>query len=95
MSEPVRIVGQTEDGTKVLGGAYYMWETHGLPLDVFIDSCKAKGHIADIYEFALDAVDNGMKPRSIVERILAAVGDTEGDIEKTRNQLAHMGLETK
>ena len=89
----VKITGKTEDGRPVLGGAFYMWETHGLPLEVTLQAAQEAGYTVDLYDYVLDAISNGMKARGAAESVLAAVQDTGGDGAAVRERLVKMGID--
>ena len=89
----MKITGKTKDGRLVLGGAFYMWETHGLPLEVTLQAAQEAGYAVDLCDYVLDAISKGMKPRSAAEGVLAAVQDTGGDGEAVRERLVFMGID--
>ena len=89
----MKITGKTKDGRLVLGGAFYMWETHGLPLEVTLQVAQEAGYAVDLCDYVLDAISKGMKPRSAAEGVLAAVQDTGGDGEAVRERLVFMGID--
>ena len=89
----VKITGKTEDGRLVLGGAFYMWETHGLPLEVTLQAAQEAGYVVDLYDYVLDAISKGMRAQGAAERVLAAVQDTGGDGAAVRQRLVKMGID--
>jgi alanyl-tRNA synthetase len=87
------ITGKTEDGRLVLGGAFYMWETHGLPLEITLQAAQEAGYTVDLYDYVLDAISKGMRARGAAESVLAAVQDNGGDAEAVRERLVTMGID--
>lgn len=63
--------------------------THGLPLEVVLETLKKNNMVIDWMNYATDALREGHNPRTIKARILEAVGDVYGpkDKEKINNRL--------
>ena len=72
------IHGKTKDRT-VIGGVFGMFDTHGLPLDMVLDQCKAHGLIPSWMQFYLDATNAGWTHDTIIGRLSEAIADVHGE----------------
>ena len=72
------VVGRTEDGKIVVKNVYYLYETHGVPLEVIFSYLKDKNLIVDWLIFYEDAKNAGVKnPVSKIEEPLKEVYGNE------------------
>ena len=55
------MLGVTTDGLPVIGGAFKLYDTHGLPLDVLRDMAREGGFMFAMDDFVVDAVRSGWK----------------------------------
>jgi hypothetical protein len=70
--------GITTDDKPVFAGMFRHVGTHGTPLEVVLDFCRAHGMVVDWPAYIAGALKDGHKPRTISARILTAVGEVYG-----------------
>lgn len=78
-------IGTTTDGKPTIENVFCLYGTHGIPLELILDVFKTNGLVIDWVSYIYDALDEGHNPKTIRERILAAVGDVYG--RKYREQI--------
>jgi alanyl-tRNA synthetase len=71
-------VGESVDGRVVVSGVYRFYETHGIPLDVLLESMQAKSLLPDWLAFLREAQAAGMKKERVLSMLDAAVSDVYG-----------------
>lgn len=67
--------GKTPNGTKVVGGIYAVYETHGIPLDVLLTNLASQKAIPCWVSLYLDMTKAGIKPGRAVSMLSSAVND--------------------
>lgn len=65
----VRVSGRLEDGMPVIGGWFYLVDTHGLAPDEIVHEMKKHGMVLDGKSFIDDAVRAGWNKRTAVARL--------------------------
>ena len=71
-------VGTTENGQLVLAGVFKLTGTHGIPLEVVLQGCQARGWLVSWPHYVAEAQRDGAKIRTIRARVLASVGEVYG-----------------
>lgn len=75
----LNITGYTEDGKKVVGGLFELFDTKGLPLTVSLALCQSKDMVPSIPAFVDSAIKAGWKNKTILSRMQEAYQDSYGD----------------
>lgn len=70
--------GIATDGKKVIAGIFRYYETTGLPLDVIFEELRNKNCIPDWFNFAIDAIESGMKMDRVLSKLDAPISDIYG-----------------
>lgn len=74
----LRKVGETQEGTPVIGDVYRFCETHGVPLEDVVDILHEKGVLVDWLDYARTALKAGMKLDRVLSRVDVAACDAYG-----------------
>jgi len=91
----LEVVGQTEDGWRVVRGTFEFFDTYGLPLDIVLDMLRQRRMMPDwthLYDRCLEA---GWHPERSFRRLQQIVGDVYGPSfreEWERRMRKHMGV---
>jgi alanyl-tRNA synthetase len=72
------IVGRTEGGVDVVSGVYRFYETHGLPLDVVLETLKSREAMPCWTAFYQEATAAGMKHKRILSKLEESISDIFG-----------------
>ncbi|HLP81382.1 MAG TPA: hypothetical protein VK141_05260 [Nitrosomonas sp.] len=74
----IEVVGKTTEDIPVIRGMFKFFDTHGLPLDVFLYVCQEKKMIPDWISFYEDAKIAGWSHSTILNRLITAITDVYG-----------------
>jgi len=79
-------LGLTPEGKAVLGGAFQMSDTHGLPLSVFIELAQERDSVLSVPHFFASAMEAGWDDVKTFSRIEEAFRDsgTPFDLERIK-----------
>ena|ERR1035437_2230569 len=70
--------GVTPDGKLVMAGCFSFYETHGVPLNIFLMCCVENDWIPDWIDFYTAAISAGMAHGRILSKLEEAVSDSFG-----------------
>ena len=73
------ITGVTEDGRSVASGVFDAVDTHGVPLSVVLDYLETSNMVVDWINFYESACSRNWKTKTIFQRIVEALRDTNKD----------------
>ena len=73
------ITGVTEDGRSVASGVFDAVDTHGIPLSVVLDYLETRNMVVDWINFYESACSRNWKTKTIFQRIVEALRDTNKD----------------
>ena len=71
--------GVTEDGKSVVSGAFNVVDTHGIPLSIVLDYFETNNMVIDWINFYESACSRNWKTKTIFQRIVEALRDTNKD----------------
>jgi alanyl-tRNA synthetase len=71
-------VGETTDGKTVVDGIWYLFETHGLPLDIIFSICQERKMIPDWILLYKQMRFAGMEHDRVISKIEEAINDSFG-----------------
>jgi hypothetical protein len=74
----LHIVGQTENGKRVVSGVFKLFDTHGLPLDIIFKMCYDYDLVVDIPELCSSAFAGGWTKKTLINRLRPALVDIYG-----------------
>lgn len=78
MRRLLQAVGKTPDGVVAIKGVFPLVDTHGIPLDLVLDSLKDKGMMPDWHDYVAKARKAGWRLDRTVRQLSVAVGDVYG-----------------
>jgi alanyl-tRNA synthetase len=64
-------IGRTEDGRKVMSGAFHMYDTFGIPLWLILQECANRDWLIGWVEFYTEATKAGWSHKTIMMRLRA------------------------
>lgn len=71
----------------MVGGAFYMSDTEGLPLEILMDAAESKGLVLSIPHYFASAIEHGWSDEQAFRKIREALVDRgkKDDFERVRN----------
>lgn len=74
----IQVVGETEDGIKIVSGVFKLFDTNGLPLDIVFDLCKQSNMIPSWTHFYNEALEYGWSKKTVLNRLHDNINDVYG-----------------
>jgi len=75
LADPLRLCGFTPDGRMVLGGAFQMADTHGVPLSFVLDQAEEKHCVISMPHYFASAMEQGWDDVQTFGKIREALSD--------------------
>lgn len=73
------MLGEIRVSKPLLKSAFFLMDTHGMPLSLIIQACNAAGWICSVPHYYRDALAAGWKPETALVRIQEALSDVGCD----------------
>ena len=74
----MKVIGKTDNGTKIVSEVFKMFDSTGLPLDVIFDQCKENDLMPSWLDFYKEASNQGWKDKTIFNRLETNISDVWG-----------------